>query len=405
MVSPKRTPRPERDEPYRRTKAWAKPGEIALTDVTPIAALPGEPEQPFQLSDLSPDNALISFLRFDDPQLRAEIGTLEVATGRETMRFALGPRSIDRKDGAKGGRGHGAYINLKTGLPLFSPDGDRLLFQDGHFLRVLDLGTHTSQIAARTSNRYGIGYQWLADGRIAYVGKNRRLMVRRVGRHPEYTGVTFYKPKGYDDLLEHWSVDPQGKKVLYWKVCETTLLDLESGDEKLLSNVLSASIDSWSPSGKRFFLRSGDTPSTYRGWQNTCPEIEDDTPLFGYNDVLFSREGRRLIPADHSVFGERLSSNHGHSLTWSDDEHWLLAAHQPSGTCVTAFKSLYAAHLDSRIRDPLLRHRMMGDPLAGRDGLIVFARYNSMLESICTDGDASNDDSSGTLYTARISMP
>jgi hypothetical protein len=398
-ASPKNGPKvPEvktkkKNSGYTPLPSWAKRQGMKLEDRQKVTDIGPAARQGFHLADLSPDGRVASFVWTRWP--RTNIGIVDLATGEPVVILDMGRRTIEPPGPKKTKRGWDRTIDLVTGDPLFSPDGNRILFQDGHNLRVMELAEATTSIVAHTKNRYETGYRWLNDGRIAYLNKFRRIAKRWIGHPAHPIGFAISDPAGFD----RWSIDPSGRSLLMWNGCGTTLIDLETRTRRTLDDAFVAERGSWSPNGNRFFLKSGSVYD-YIPYRRHCPHVEG-----GWRgrslDKLYRRDGTSITRGKSSVFGESISGGHGHSTSWSKDGRFLLATYQWTGTCVMAYRELHAADMEKRRRDRLLNLRVQGDALGGRDGLVVFSRYNTLLESVC-DQKVNNDDDSSAIYTGHL---
>lgn len=145
-------------------------------------------------------------------------------------------------------------------------------------------------------------------------------------------------------------------------------------------------------------MRSGNV-AVMRWFAKACPNLRRERAwwFFGHHDVLYSKHGTPITSGRQSLWGADLEWAHGHSLSWSSDGRWLLAVHHPTGTCVVGYSSLHALAAADRIRDGLLGERMVDRPLVGKDGLILFVRYDEA-DGYCDDPV----DASSTLYVGRL---
>lgn len=232
----------------------------------------------------------------------------------------------------------------------FSRDGRLLLFRRWRRLLAVDVETGRVSFVADDPATWPIG--WLADGRVAFVDRRRRLMVVRPGRRPHPTGFTAADPPGYDDLGRiTWS--PDGTKVLYGRRCGTWLLDLRTGRRRRVGGEYTAP-GQWSPDGRYFLL-------PYGTWAESCRLFS--TPLWG---------GQEL----HGRGGRRLGSLPGGWSTWSTDGRHLVFFGGVSGTAVTYLQPLSVLNLRTHRLATLFANRNGGSAFLGPGGWLVYSRYD-----------------------------
>jgi hypothetical protein len=373
--------------PPERLRSWTKWGSLEVVDERRIATIDHAPDQRFDLTDLSSTDRYAAFV-WSRPE-SVQVGVLDLTTGDVPVRHDLGPRDAPLRGGG--------HHSITHGGAFFSPDDSMLLYRYGRWLHVAELFEGSVRRVAPVLRRGG-SYQWLHDGRIAYVDARKRIVTRRIGERAKPTGVRI-EGQGQDHArFSRWSLDPSGRRLLAWDGCGTSLFDLETGRSRRLLRGYSAGSSSWSPSGDRFVLVSGDTEAT-TWFVRDCPDIE--VAGTGCHDKVFNADGTPVMGSRKSLFGGALTGGHGHSLAWSKDGRWIFARQQPSGTCVSGGANLFAADTQERRRDQLLYGRMAGNAVGGHSGFFASVRYTTTLNSLC-DSTPDNDNESLEIWTAVV---
>jgi dipeptidyl aminopeptidase/acylaminoacyl peptidase len=219
--------------------------------------------------------------------------------------------------------------------PHFSEDGRTLLFRDGNRIRMVPVAGGQARTIARVADTGPA--QWLADGRLAWFDRRRRLVV---GGHR--TALRIPNPAGADDLLAAAAISSDGTRVLFSRHCD---LWLDDGRLRKVGAGLAASPRSWAPNGRYFVVRSD-------SWDESCRTVDPSSPGLLR---LYSAAGRLVGYLPHGSF------------RWTPDSRRLLIA----------FGDGRAAQLDlvtRRVTTVLRRHPAVSDlvPAGGRK--IVFVR-------------------------------
>ncbi|MDP9341739.1 MAG: hypothetical protein M3Q23_06480 [Actinomycetota bacterium] len=299
---------------------------------------------PYRLTDISSDGRRVAFIQ----SYGAEAGVIDLVNDR--IRF-FGPVDVSA-----------------SGPVLFSPGGRAVLFRHRTTLRIFHLSTGRTTIAVR-GVAPNTAWQWLGDGRIAFVDWDRRLLLARPGHTPRFTGITIPGLQSgrhhYDFsriLLGTVSVSPSGAAVLYTDGrCRAWLADLDTGTRHVVARRALVRPMSWSPQGSRFVL-------------TTVPRSSPPGCLAGPPsaiDVMFDRHGKRL--ARVSRFRDALST--GHTFTWSTDGRWILIGVDPTGSAVAGYEYLLAASVRHRTVSMVVPDRLASPAFMGPGGWIMFSHY------------------------------
>jgi hypothetical protein len=303
---------------------------------------------PLQLTDMTSDGSRVAFIGpFLPDRQTAPTGILEVSSGR--LRLV------------------GRVPAFQAWGPQLSPQGRRLLFWSGYALYTLDVSDGTMRLVVRHVAPRG-AWDWLPDGRIAYLTLHRRLAFVRPGhrrvlaplRIPKVTGRQ-WAPYISGVLLSSVAVAPDGSRALYTtEDCTVRMENLRTGRRHRVARPYLSEFRAWSPDGSRFVLDG--TPDS-RGRQ--CIRSE-------FRQLFLFRTGHGLVGR---VTRARDSLNTGVLRTWSTDGRWLLLGVQPTGTQVTGYMYLLAANVSNHSVSEVITDRVASDSFADSSGRVVVSRY------------------------------
>jgi Tol biopolymer transport system component len=252
--------------------------------------------------------------------------------------------------------------------PQLSPDGSRLLFWSGYALYTLDVpGGRMRLVATHVAPRGA--WDWLPDGRIAYLTLHRRLAFVTFGRRvltplriPRVTGRRWARYIS-GELLASVAVSPDGSSALFTaEDCTVWMENLRTSRRHRVGRPYLSGFRSWSPDGSHFAVAG--TPD-FRGRECVPPRS-------AYRDVFLFRRGRGLVGRVTRASDEL---NTGIGRTWSTNGQWLLLDVAPTGTQVAGYVYLLAANVAHRTVTEVVVDRVASDAFADSGGHVVLSRY------------------------------
>jgi hypothetical protein len=249
--------------------------------------------------------------------------------------------------------------------PQLSPRGFHVLYWGNYKLHSIDVMDGDRRIVARRVSRLGM-WDWLPDGRIAYVTTHRRVALVRPGHRPVKTALRIAGVKGKkylsSALLSAVAVAPDASRALYTDPnCTVWSVSLKTGHRYRVAARFTVPFRAWAPDATTFVLSR---PPSYDRGQDCVREGSFRALFLFRNGALVGRVTRR----DDLL-------NTGISSTWSPDSRWLLVAVQPTGTQVTGYRYLEAASVRDQTTTVVVPDRLASDAFMGPDQGVVFSRY------------------------------
>lgn len=266
----------------------------------------------------------------------------------------------------------------------FSPDATEIAFVDQGILSTVDVQSREVSELGEVHRQSRVW--WLEDRRLAYIDRDRRLVMRPEQQSAEETPLVVPNPDGRDLLVEQVSVSPDGSRAIYAHDCQPWIVDLADGTETALAPRPKKRFwgygmpkEAWSPDMSHLLVHK---LTDYRCKQPGGP---------GWLDVLYTGAGERI----GYVLGDDGGLSHWHYASWSTDSKWLLLTMQPTGTQVLGVQQLWAIDLGSRTRSLVLADRVATPAFVDADRRLVVSRYDS----------SRGDDFEGAVVTGRLTNP
>lgn len=231
----------------------------------------------------------------------------------------------------------------------FSPDGSKLLIRRWRKLVAVDV--HTGRVTLVATDPSPRPFEWLDDGRVAFIDRGGRFRAVRVGSAATSLGFTL--PSGASAEIT-WS--PNGRFVLYGHRCAVHLVDLRTGRTRSLRSHTAgfdAAPGPWAPDGKHFVLPRG-------FWEHGCRS--------------FGRYPQTTATV-HDLVLRRVAVVAGFSFTWKPDDSVLVTTGGTTGNAVGLSQGASVFSLRHRRRAIVFVDRVNGRALLTRGGWLVYQRF------------------------------